>query len=44
MKMKDRESIWQKIISKHRRTEWIVVQELIETEINSGDLGQTGKH
>jgi dUTP pyrophosphatase len=32
------------IITKHGRAEWVVVDELNETERGSGDFGHTGKH
>jgi dUTP pyrophosphatase len=42
--IKDGERICQMIIAKHKRAEWIVVEELIETVRGSGGFGYTGKH
>ena len=42
--IKDGERICEMIIEKHQRAEWVVVEELIESERGSGGFGHTGKH
>jgi dUTP pyrophosphatase len=42
--IKDGERICQMIIAKHQRAEWVVFEELIETDRGSGGFGHTGKH